>query len=79
MDEMISEKKDREDGSSSCSNSGTMLAETLPHSSHPLTLSVLIAQGTFPHVCELYCSLGARIHEPITALGVELCSSDDLR
>ena len=40
---------------------------------------MLIAQGTFPHVCELYCSLGARIHEPITALRVELCSSDDLR
>ena len=39
---------------------------------------MLVAQGTFSHVRQLDGSLGARIHEPVTALGMKLRSSDDL-
>lgn len=38
---------------------------------------MLIAQGTLSHVRELYGALGAGIHEPVAAEGVELGGCDD--
>ena len=37
---------------------------------------MLIAEGIFPHISQLDGALRACVHEPITALRVELCSSD---
>lgn len=79
IEEMISEKKDRADGSSSCSNSRCAVSrqqEALAKVS--LTFGMLIAQRAFPHICELDGALGARIHEPVATLGMELCRGNDL-
>lgn len=64
---------------------GPRLAQILPiintrskSRSDILTLGVLITQGAFSHVCKLDGALRACVHEPITALWVELCSCDDL-
>lgn len=40
---------------------------------------MLVTQCTLTHVCQLNSSFGACIHEPITAYGMELGSSNDLR
>jgi hypothetical protein len=54
MEEMISEKKEREDGSSSCSNSATKLVKVkLSSTMWQLTLRVFVAQGLLSHVCQL--------------------------
>ena len=39
---------------------------------------MLIAQGALPHVGQLDGSLGASVHEPVAAHGVELGGRDDL-
>lgn len=39
---------------------------------------MLVAKGTFAHISELDCALGAGVHEPIAAHGVKFSSSDDL-
>ena len=39
---------------------------------------MLVAQRTFSHIGELDGTFGARIHEPVAALRVELGCSDDL-
>lgn len=43
-----------------------------------LTLGVLVAKGALAHVGEFDSTLGARVHEPVTARGVKLGSGDDL-
>lgn len=54
MEEMISEKNDREDGSSSCSNSvRCQLHPGLGINKREHTLRVLIAQCTLSHVSQL--------------------------
>lgn len=73
MDEMISEKNDFCDGSSSssktvCQNQTDIVGPTL---------RVLVAQSRFSHVRELDGSLGARIHEEVAVDGVELGGRDD--
>ena len=40
---------------------------------------MLIAQCALPHVGQLDCAFRARVHEPVTAAGVELCRRDNLR
>lgn len=42
-----------------------------------LTFGVLIAKSTLPHIGKFDGAFGARIHEPIAALWVELCSRDN--
>ena len=37
-----------------------------------------VAQSSFTHVCQLDCALAASVHEPITALRVELCGGNHL-
>ena len=52
MDDMISEKKDRDDGSSSCSNSlhpDVRFAHV--QRVQRLTLCMLVAECALPHVC----------------------------
>ena len=39
---------------------------------------MLITQGALPHVGQLDGPLGAGVHEPVAAHGVELCGGDDL-
>lgn len=39
---------------------------------------MLITQRTLPHVCQFDGALATGIHEPIAALGMELCCCDDL-
>ena len=89
---MISEKNDRDEGSSSCSNSvetqhilkknikKTPKSERSPSAlkEKTRTFSVLIAQGTFSHVGQLDDSLGAGIHEPIATDGMKLGRRDHL-
>jgi len=77
---MISEKNEREDGSSSCSNTvqlkfsiGLIRGFVDKH-----TLGMLIAESTFSHVCELDGAFATGVHEPIAALRVKFCGSDDL-
>lgn len=43
-----------------------------------LTLGMLIAQRTLAHISKLYSSLGAGIHKPVTAEGMELGCGDNL-
>jgi hypothetical protein len=52
MDEMISEKKEREDGSSSCSKT-VEIQLTLDQLRYSIahTLRVLVTQRAFSHVC----------------------------
>ena len=76
MEEMISEKKDRDEGSSSCSNSGRRQYRTVSISGG-LTFGMLIAKCALSHVRQLNGSLGACIHEPIAALGMEFGGRDD--
>lgn len=42
----------------------------------PPTLRMLIAQGALSHICQLDGPLGAGIHEPVAAHGVELGRRD---
>ena len=58
---------------------GNMSAKKAEAGRSEHTFRMLVAQGTLAHVCEFYCAFRARVHEPITALWVKLCSSDDLR
>ena len=76
IEEMISEKKDRDEGSSSCSNSRKVLM-CYRSEGDVLTLGMLVTQGTLSHICKLNGALGACIHEPIAALRMELSSRDD--
>jgi hypothetical protein len=80
MEEMISEKNEREDASSSCSNSARKdiisIRKTRELRTH--TLSVFITQGPLPHIRKLDCALGTGVHEPVTADGVEFGRGDDL-
>lgn len=41
------------------------------------TLGVFVTQRPLSHIRKLDCALGAGIHEPVTADGVELGRSDD--
>ena len=81
MEEIISEKKEREEGSSSCSNSTAVLADHFPVKlpiCTQLTLGVLVAQRFLPHICKLDRAFARSVHEPVAAGGMELCSGDDL-
>lgn len=40
---------------------------------------MLIAKSAFPHICQFYGSLATGVHEPVTILGVELCSGNNFR
>lgn len=40
---------------------------------------MLIAQSTFPHVCQFYRAFRAGIHEPVAALWMKLRRCYDLR
>lgn len=42
-----------------------------------LTFGMLVTQGTLSHVGQLYRSFAAGIHEPIAALWMEFCSSNN--
>ena len=42
------------------------------------TLGMLIAKSVFSHVRQFDSTLRACVHEPVAALGVKLCSGDDL-
>lgn len=82
MEEMISEKKDREDGSSSCSNSRGLLVEDSGDRKGQskwvtLTFCMLVTERTFTHIGQFDRSLRAGIHEPIATLWVEFGGSDD--
>ena len=39
---------------------------------------MLVAKSTLTHICQLDRALRTCVHEPIAALGVELCSCNDL-
>lgn len=57
MEEMISEKNDRDCGSSSCSNSNQNIREPFRESHRDsLTLSMLVTQRALPHVGQLDCA-----------------------
>lgn len=57
IEDIISEKKDLEAGSSSCSNSvDRSVWQALSGHGTELTLCVLIAQRFLPHVCKLDCA-----------------------
>src|SRR5450432_2886788 len=77
IEDMISEKNERADGSSSCSNSASTVSVKVVKQPHPegspRTLSMLITKSTFPHICKLDGSFRAGIHEPIATLGMKLC------
>lgn len=85
---MISEKKDLEEGSSSCSNTNegprSVWFKIGGEGKGGLkgvegrTLGMLIAEGTFSHVGKFDGALGACVHEPIAAHWVELCGGDNL-
>ena len=79
MEDMISEKKEREDGSSSCSNSAQTLASGSYKAIKEYTFSVLITKRTLTHICQLNRAFGACVHKPVAALRVEFGSGDDLR
>lgn len=89
MEEMISEKNEREEASSSCSN--TVYEKTCMSTKRQLdkgapvlasffqlTLGMLIAKSALAHIRQLDSSLGAGVHEPVTADGVELGCCNDL-
>lgn len=38
---------------------------------------MLVTKSTLSHICQLNRTLRTRVHEPITALWMELCSSYD--
>ena len=38
---------------------------------------MLVTEGTFPHVCQFDGPLRACVHEPVAALGMELCRCND--
>jgi len=82
MDEIISEKKDRDAGSSSCSKTVERQLEPRLRRSREggegRTLRMLIAKGTLPHIGQLDGSLGTSIHKPVAANGMELGCRDDL-
>ena len=75
---MISEKKDLDEGSSSCSNSVTLLACATETRSKRPTLRMLITERSLPHICQLDGSFAGGVHEPITAYRMELGSCDHL-
>ena len=77
MEEMISEKNDRDEGSSSCSNSVDCQYHSGVWRRRELTFSVLIAECALTHVRQLDGTFRACVHKPITALRVELSSGDD--
>jgi hypothetical protein len=56
MEEMISEKKDLAEGSSSCSNSRVYVRHCRQGKSMVLTLGMLVAQSALSHVCKLDCA-----------------------
>lgn len=56
MEEIISEKNERAEGSSSCSNSEIMLDESQGYNGRWLTLGVIVAESTLTHVCQFDCA-----------------------
>ena len=74
---MISEKNDRAEGSSSCSNSAKSMSQGTKVDLGRLTFGVLITQSILPHVCKLDCALRTGIHEPVAALRMEFGGGDD--
>ena len=77
MEEMISEKNEREDGSSSCSNSGIKLAKTSQSKVLMLTLGVYVAKCTLTHIGKFDGSLRAGVHEPVARLWMEFSGCND--
>lgn len=76
---MISEKNEREDGSSSCSNSVIIRQCRYPTAiwrERP-TFGVLVAQSLLPHVRKFYGTLAGRVHEPIATLRVKFSRCND--
>lgn len=78
IEEMISEKNDRFDGSSSSSNSRGNSAQSKRGSRVARTLCMPITQCLVSHISELDRPLGARVHKRITVDRVELGGSNDL-
>ena len=76
---MISEKKERDEGSSSCSNS-VRVCQCLRqvYIVKQPTFRMLVAKSTLPHVGQLDCAFRTRVHEPVATLRVELSGSNDL-
>ena len=77
MDEIISEKNDRADGSSSCSNSAPSQLCAIADARQLLTFCMLVTQRILTHVGQLYCPFRACIHKPVTTLGMEFGGGDD--
>ena len=80
MEEMISEKKDRDEGSSSSSNSVRVcqrVRQLYIYRQQP-TFRMLVAKRTLPHVGQLDCAFRTCVHEPVATLRVELRGSNDL-
>lgn len=79
MEEIISEKKERAEGSSSCSNSAPSVSSYASHTpGFRLTLSMLIAERILSHIRQLDRAFRACIHKPVAALWVKLSCSDHL-
>lgn len=76
---MISEKKEREEASSSCSNTRHRLAEITGNDEGQRTLRMLVAKGALPHIGQFDRALRAGIDKPVTADRVELSRCNDLR
>lgn len=79
MEEMISEKNERDEASSSCSNTAIYCQyNSFKHCQQKRhTFRVLIAQCPLAHIGQLDGSLGASIHEPIAAGRMELGRGDN--
>lgn len=79
MEDMISEKKERAEGSSSCSNSALSISVCAFDASYlELTLGMLVTERILSHVRQLYRAFRARVHKPIAALWVEFSCGDHL-
>jgi hypothetical protein len=91
MEEMISEKNERDEASSSCSNTVSKTSYEYKMANgqgikgsarigrfFSLTLGMLVAKSALAHVRQLDSSLGAGVHEPVTANWVKLGCCNDL-
>jgi hypothetical protein len=82
IDEMISEKNDRVDGSSSSSKpvaSVKTSGNEEPTKKIELTFCVSITERGVTHVRKLDVGLGTRVHEQIAMCWMKLRGSDDFR
>jgi hypothetical protein len=84
MEEIISEKKEREEASSSCSKTVEMqctvssIARKTTRKTTIHTFLVLIAQRPLSHIGKLNSPFRAGVHKPVAAGRVEFGGGDDL-